>query len=114
MKFETKYGIGDEVWVVGEEGDDFGRVRPFPLSVQVWQITIDTRGSGINVLYDFSGLLLPRRGANRIFDSEESCAAEIERDKKWIESRPYTAAMASTRWTRYRSDGKELHQTDSF
>jgi hypothetical protein len=75
MKVETKYSIGDTVWIVRFNYD---RNEYVPDARKIVQIAIYIRENSLNIIYSLDTLYLQSFSENQLFNSREACQSACD------------------------------------
>ena len=77
MKVETKYSLGDTVWI---ERFNFDKNEYVPDERKIVQIAIYIRENSLNIIYSLDTLYLQSFSEDQLYASEKEC--QIACDKK--------------------------------
>jgi len=77
MKIETKYNVGDSVWI---ERFNFDKNEYIPYARKIIEIAIYVREKSLNIIYSLDTLYLQRFSEDQLYASKEEC--QIACDKK--------------------------------
>ena len=77
MKIETKYNVGDSVWI---ERFNFDKNEYIPYARKIIDIAIYAMEKSLNIIYSLDTLYLQRFSEDQLYASKEEC--QIACDKK--------------------------------
>ena len=77
MRIETKYNVGDIVWI---ERFDFDKNEYVPDARKIIEIAIYVREKSLNIIYSLDTPYLQRFSEDQLYASKEEC--QIACDKK--------------------------------
>ena len=77
MKIETKYNVGDSVWI---ERFNFDKNEYIPYARKIIEIAIYVREKSLNIIYSLDTPYLQRFSEDQLYASKEEC--QIACDKK--------------------------------
>ena len=75
MKIETKYSLGDTVWI---ERFNFDKNEYVPDARKIVQIAIYIRENSLNIIYSLDTLYLQSFSENQLFNSREACQSACD------------------------------------
>ena len=77
MRINTKYNVGDTVWIIKF---DYDKNEYVPDERKIVQIAIYVRENSLNIIYSLDTLYLQRFSEDQLYASKEEC--QIACDKK--------------------------------
>ena len=79
MKVETKYNVGDTVWIIRFNYD---RNEYVPDARKIIEIAIYVREKSLNIIYSLDTLYLQRFSEDQLYASKEVCQEVCDKKNK--------------------------------